>query len=100
MDRHQLDEAFPTIVRYTGLALTVTLVFAGLFGYGLTVLAPGFVAATGMILYKTVRDAADKPMEDVHSDVPPSKMTMSLGFPMPNPEYDKWLEEEKRRRDG
>lgn len=58
MKRQQLDDAFPTIVRYTGLALTLVLVGAGMFGYGLSVIAPGFVAATGMVLYKTVKGAA------------------------------------------
>lgn len=55
----QLDEAFPTLVRYTGLILVIVLVVAGLGGYGLTVIAPGFVAATGMILFKTVKGAAN-----------------------------------------
>ena len=55
----QLDEAFPTLVRYTGLVLTVVLVGAGIAGYGINVLAPGFVAATGMILFKTVKQAAN-----------------------------------------
>jgi hypothetical protein len=59
MKRQKLDDAFPTIVRYTGLVLTVLLVFAGVLGYGLSVIAPGFVAATGMILYKTVKGAAE-----------------------------------------
>ena len=59
MNLRQLDEAFPTLVRYTGLALTVGLVVAGLAGYGLSVIAPGFVAATGMILFKTVKGAVN-----------------------------------------
>ena len=54
---HDLDTAFPTIVRYTGLVLSVVLVGFSLAGYYLQA-APGFVAAGGMILYKTVRDAA------------------------------------------
>ena len=64
----QLDEAFPTLVRYTGLILVVVLVVAGLGGYGLTVIAPGFVAATGMILFKTVKGAANNvpPRTDPH----------------------------------
>lgn len=52
-----LDDAFPTIVRYTGLVLTLVLVGFSLAGYYVQT-APGFVAAGGMILYKTVRDAA------------------------------------------
>lgn len=59
MKRQQLDDAFPTIVRYTGLVLTVVLVGVGIAGYGLSVIAPGFVAATGMVLYKTVKGAAE-----------------------------------------
>jgi hypothetical protein len=52
-----LDAAFPTIVRYTGLGLTVVLVGFSLAGFYAEA-APGFVAAAGMILYKTVHDAA------------------------------------------
>lgn len=58
MRHEQLDDVFPTLVRYTGLVLTVALVGAGIAGYGLSVIAPGFVAATGMILFKTVKEAA------------------------------------------
>lgn len=57
MTRKELDDAFPTIVRYTGLVLTVVLVIGTFLGYG-TQLAAGYVAAGGMILYKTVRNAA------------------------------------------
>lgn len=57
MDHVRLDAAFPTVVRYTGLALTCILVGFSLAGFYLQA-APGFVAAGGMILYKTVRDAA------------------------------------------
>lgn len=55
--RHELDEAFPTVVRYTGLVLTLVLVGFSLAGFYVQA-APGFVAAGGMILYKTVRNAA------------------------------------------
>ncbi len=57
-NRKQLDDAFPTIVRYGGFVLTFVLVFASIFGHGLE-LAAGYVAAAGMILYKTVREAAN-----------------------------------------
>lgn len=58
MSRHrQLDEIFPTLVRYTGLVLTIALIGFSLAGYYVQA-APGFVAAAGMILYKTVREAA------------------------------------------
>lgn len=55
--REQLDDYFPTIVRYTGVVLTVVLVIATIRGHGVD-LAAGYVAAAGMILYKTVRDAS------------------------------------------
>lgn len=51
------DEAFPVLVRYAGLISTLVLIGFCLAGYA-TRAAPGFVAAGGMILYKTVRDAA------------------------------------------
>lgn len=52
-----MDDAFPTLVRYTGLLLTVALVGFCIAGFYVEA-APGFVPAAGMILYKTVRDAA------------------------------------------
>lgn len=55
------DDAFPVIVRYTGLIATLVLIGFCLAGYTAQA-APGFVAAAGMLLYKTVRDAA-KEME-------------------------------------
>lgn len=61
--REQLDEAHPTIVRYTGLVLTVVLVIFTIRGHGVD-LAAGYVAAGGMLLYKTVRDGARDKGED------------------------------------
>jgi hypothetical protein len=58
VNRKQLDEAFPTLVRYVGLGLTVVLIAATLLGHGQD-LAAGYVAAAGMILYKTVKGAAE-----------------------------------------
>lgn len=55
--RHDFDEVFPTIVRYSGLVLTLVLVGFSLAGYYVQA-APGFVAAAGLVLYKTVRNAA------------------------------------------
>lgn len=52
-----MDYAFPTIVRYVGLICTVILIGFSLAGFA-TQAAPGFVAAAGMILYKTVHNAA------------------------------------------
>ena len=57
MNLHELDTAFPTIVRYCGLLLVFLLLFASIIGYGLEV-AAGWPAAAGMMLYKTVRNAA------------------------------------------
>ncbi len=55
--RELLDEAFPTVIRYTGLVLTVVLVVFTIRGRGVD-LAAGYVAAAGMILYKTVHNGA------------------------------------------
>lgn len=52
------DHAFPTLVRYVGLITTLVLIGFSLAGFAVQA-APGFVAAGGMILYKTVRDAAE-----------------------------------------
>jgi hypothetical protein len=56
--RETLDELFPTIVRYCGLALAIALTVATILGHGLEV-AAGYVLAMGMIAYKTVREAAN-----------------------------------------
>ena len=57
LDLHDLDQAFPTLVRYCGLITTLILIGFCLAGYAIQA-APGFAAAAGMILYKTVHDAA------------------------------------------
>lgn len=51
--RKSLDEAFPTLVRYTGLLLVIgNSVYTAFRGLEL----PGlYVAAAGMILYKEIR---------------------------------------------
>lgn len=56
-DVDKLDYAFPTLVRYAGLISTLVLIGFCLAGFSVQA-APGFVAAAGMILYKTVHDAA------------------------------------------
>ena len=61
-DLDQWDYAFPIIIRYTGLLTTLVLIGFSLAGF-YTESAPGFVAAGGMILYKTVNDAAQKRSE-------------------------------------
>lgn len=53
----KLDYSFPVIVRYVGLLTTLVLIGFSLAGYAIQA-APGFVAAGGMLLFKTVRDAA------------------------------------------
>lgn len=53
----QFDHAFPTVVRYVGLLTTLVLIGFSLAGFAVQA-APGFVAAAGMLLYKTVHDAA------------------------------------------
>ena len=58
-----LDVAFPTLVRYIGLITTLVLIGFSLAGY-VTEAAPGFVAAAGMILYKTVHNASKNPEND------------------------------------
>lgn len=57
-----LDLAFPTLVRYVGLITTLILIGFSLAGY-VAETAPGFVAAAGMILYKSVYNAS-KPPDD------------------------------------
>lgn len=56
-DLETWDTAFPVIIRYTGLVTTLVLIGFSVAGYYVET-APGFVAAGGMILYKTVNDAA------------------------------------------
>jgi hypothetical protein len=56
-DVGKMDKAFPTLVRYAGLISTLVLIGFSLAGYAVQA-APGFVAAGGMILYKTVHEAA------------------------------------------
>jgi hypothetical protein len=58
-----LDEAFPTIVRYSGLILTIILIGFCLAGFYIQA-APGFVAAGGMLLFKSLRNAADDDQKD------------------------------------
>jgi hypothetical protein len=59
VDTNKYDAMFPTLVRYAGLISTLILIGFSLAGYAVQA-APGFVAAGGMILYKTVRDAASE----------------------------------------
>jgi hypothetical protein len=58
-DLETWDFAFPVVIRYTGLLTTLVLIGFSLGGYYVEA-APGFVAAGGMILYKTVHEAAQK----------------------------------------
>lgn len=59
MHQKTFDSVFPTLVRYAGFFTTLVLIGFCLAGYTERA-APGFVVAGGMMLYKTVRDAADK----------------------------------------
>jgi hypothetical protein len=52
-----LDYSFPTLVRHVGLFTTLVLIGFCLAGYAIQA-APGFVPAAGMLLYKTVHNAA------------------------------------------
>ncbi len=56
--RRQFDDVLPTIVRYVGLVATVVLIIALVLGH--TEVIPGFVPATGLLLYKTVKNAAEE----------------------------------------
>ena len=62
-DLEKWDTAFPVVIRYTGLVTTLVLIGFSLAGF-YAESAPGFVAAGGMILYKTVNDAAQKRAEN------------------------------------
>lgn len=55
----EFDYAFPTVIRYVGLVTTLVLIGFSLAGYAVQA-GPGFIAASGMILYKTVHDAVKK----------------------------------------
>jgi membrane protein DedA with SNARE-associated domain len=52
-----LDLYFPTVVRYLGIALVVF--YAGGSAFGAALPEGVLIAATGMILYKTVRGGGD-----------------------------------------
>ena len=55
--RKEMDDWFPTVVHWSGWLVTLVLIGFCLAGFYVEA-APGFVAATGMILYRSVRDAA------------------------------------------
>lgn len=55
--RRILDEWFPTIVRYVGVGLTTALTVEAIFFH--LEYPSAFIAAAGMILYKTVKKAAN-----------------------------------------
>lgn len=57
LSRSGFDAALPTLVRYAGLILTIGLTVALALGH--TEVTPGFVPATGLLLYKTVKDAVN-----------------------------------------
>lgn len=51
MRRQDVDDWLPTLVRYTGLVVTVALIVFTALGYGLEV-APAWPAAAGLLLYR------------------------------------------------
>lgn len=55
--QEKLDRWLPTICRYAGLVVTIALIVALALGH--TEVVPGFVPAAGLLLYKTVKDAAN-----------------------------------------
>lgn len=55
--RKALEVWFPVVARYGGVVLGFVCVIGTVLGHGLE-LAGGYVLATGMIAYKTVREAA------------------------------------------
>ena len=54
--QQRLDDWLPTIARYAGLLLTLILTGALILGH--TEVTPGFIPAAGLLLYKTVKNAA------------------------------------------
>lgn len=62
----KFDLVFPTLVRYVGLITTLILIGFSLAGFAIQA-APGFVAAGGMLLYKTVHDAVKRADEKERS---------------------------------
>lgn len=59
----KFDYAYPTIVRYVGLVTTLVLIGFSLAGFAVQA-APGFVAAGGMVIYKTLHKAAENNAEE------------------------------------
>lgn len=55
--QEKLDRWLPTICRYAGLTLTIGLIIALAAGH--LEVTPGFVPAAGLLLYKTVKGAAN-----------------------------------------
>ncbi len=66
LNMNEIDQAFPIIVRYVGLMTTLILIGFCLDGFYLQA-APGFVAASGMILYKNIHDAARDSIDDTEA---------------------------------
>lgn len=56
----RLDQSYPSIVRWVGLVLGVVLILAPvLTEVSVAQVAGGYPLATGMIFYKTVKDAVN-----------------------------------------
>lgn len=54
----KFDELLPTVVRYVGVGMAVGLAISNILGRGRD-LSSGYIAAAGMMLYKTVKSAAN-----------------------------------------
>lgn len=55
LNRKTLDEWFPTVVRYLGVLLVFVLAVSTIINHGHVEYPSLIIAATGMILYKTIR---------------------------------------------
>lgn len=56
----RLDESYPSVVRWVGLTLGVVLILAPVVSdISVAQVAGGYPLATGMIFFKTVRDAVN-----------------------------------------
>lgn len=59
VNRKKIDEWFPTVVRYFGIVLVFILAISTVLSNGHVEYPSLIVAATGMILYKTIRGSSD-----------------------------------------
>lgn len=62
LTQRELDEWLPTLVRYLGALLTIVLVIASVLGHN--DYPSGYIAAAGMLLYKTVAGSRNDYSDD------------------------------------